>query len=254
MIVVVQPRERYREIIDISEEGIIFKVIRRKTLYEWEKIIHIFRWTRFNMLTVVDDEGNVSTGNVFPDKSFRKASEKVKYIWNVWRNRIIDARQINSFEYSQWCRQKELQLTLQNFILGFGVGLCFMGLGIYIFLTEDWRNWKEFESYFAPVGGILFGLFALWFGIYNLLKRIRKKITTMSFDADDIQVLYDNGSVDIFNIRNIKKYLLENPRNIGTLIFENGTKLQHLDRMSYWPVLRERLLSRLEPSEENKDK
>ena len=39
MIVVVQPQERYREIIDISEEGIIFKAIRRKTLYEWEKIV-----------------------------------------------------------------------------------------------------------------------------------------------------------------------------------------------------------------------
>ena len=35
------------------------------------------------------------------------------------------------------------------------------------------------------------------------------------------------------------------------LKFKNGTKLVHLERVSYWPILREKLLEKLEPDREN---
>jgi len=249
MIVLIPRTETHRAVIDISEDGLTFRDIKRKTFCQWESITHIFRWSLFNLLVVIDVDGNVSIGNAYPDSTFRKSSEKVKYIWNVWRNKILDAQDITKFEYSRWCRRKELPMFLSNAILGVGFGLCVIGLTVYIFATEDWEAGAEFRSFFALIAGVMLSLYALGFGIHNLLEHLRKKLREISLLEDGLQVVYDNGAITNLDINKIRKYHLENPRNIGTLIFEDGTKLRNLDRLSHWVILREYLLSKLEPKE-----
>jgi hypothetical protein len=139
---------------------------------------------------------------------------------------------------------------LSNTVLGVGSGLFLIGLAVYIFVTEDWRAGAEFRSFFALIAGLLLGFYALFFGIHNLFERLRKKLIEISLLEDGLQVVYDNGTTANLDIKSIRKYRLENPRNMATLIFEDGTKLVNLDQLSHWVILREYLLSKLEPEDE----
>jgi len=75
---------------------------------------------------------------------------------------------------------------------------------------------------------------------------LRKKYDKIQIRDTEIEVLYQDGSKKIFNARDIKSCRLAYPRYTGRIIFKDGTILGHLERVSYWPILRGYLLSKLD--------
>jgi hypothetical protein len=246
MITLVSSRRKYKKIIHVSDEGLIFKDTRTEVLKKWDQIKHIFHWTRSNLLVVIDKNGDVLAGNAFPDKSFQKSSQKVGYIWDTWKIRLKNAQPIGMYEYPNWCSQEESYIASQNIFWGLGAGVVLLFFSIKIFFDEDWRKWEGLHEYIGPFVGIMFSLYCFWCVAYSFVLRSRMKIKKLDLDGNSLRAAYNNGSIDVLDIRDIKKYRLKNPRNWGYIVFQNGTKLKALDRLSYWPVLQEHLLSKLE--------
>jgi len=248
MVSIVSSRRRYNKMIHVSEEGLLFRGPGSRDLRKWEQIKHIFSWTRFNLLVVIDKNGDVSVGNACPDRSFGKSSQKVVYIWDAWKNRLKNEQPIYTFDYPNWCSKEESYIASENIFWGLGAGVVVLFFSIKIFFDEDWRNWEGLRGYVAPLGGILFALYCFWTVACSFVIRSKKKMTKLDLDGNNLRVAYNNGSIDDLYIRDIKKYRLQNPRNWGYIVFRNGTELKGLDRLSYWPVLRDYLLARIEPS------
>jgi hypothetical protein len=245
MVTIVAPAKTYGAIIHVAEKGVIFKRIRAERIYEWERITHIFRWRRWNLLTVITAEGTVATGNVYPDEHFRKASEKITHIWDVWKGQIVEGENIRTFEYPAWCRDEEARLTLHNAFTGIGAGIILSFLLARLFLEDSWKNWTTFKDALMPVGGVLLAMYAFIFGLKNLIEHFKNKPVELIIENSDIQVLYSSGDAATLKIGDIQKHELEDVRSLGVLVFKDGTKLKRLDRFSYWPILRDYLLSKL---------
>lgn len=250
MISLVSSRRKYNKIIHVSDEGLIFKDTRTEVLKKWDQIKHIFRWTRFNVLVVIDKNGDVSVGNAFADKSFQTSSQKIANIWDTWKIKLKNAQPVDMFEYPNWCNQEESYIASQNIFWGLGAGVVFLFFSIKIFFDEDWRKWEGLHEYIGPFGGIMFALYCFWCVICSFILRTKRKISKLHLDGNSLRVAYNNGSIDVLDIRDIKKCRLKNPRNWGYIVFQNGTKLKALDRLSYWPVLQEHLLSILEQKQQ----
>jgi len=56
---------------------------------------------------------------------------------------------------------------------------------------------------------------------------------------------YDDGSTVSYDAEDIKEHRLDVHPEGSEVIFKDGTKLRNLDRVSYRPVLRDRLRSRI---------
>jgi len=103
---------------------------------------------------------------------------------------------------------------------------------------------------FVAIAGLVF-----FFGSLIYLKKyFEKKVKEIFLSGYTINVMYDDQTIRSFNILGIRKFKLQNPNNIGTIILGDGTKIKHVDRVSYWPILQEYLLSKLEPSEKPENK
>lgn len=246
MITIVSSRRKYNKMIYVSEEGLSFRGPGSRDLKKWEQIKHIFRWTRFNILVVIDKSGDVLVGNALPDKSFQKSLKKVEYIFDTWKIKLKNSQPIDIFEYPNWCNQEESYIASQNIFWGLSAGVVLLFFSIKIFFDEDWRKWEGLREYIAPLGGILFAIYCFWTVACSFVIRSERKITKLELDGNNLRVAYNNGSIDVLDIRDIKKYRLKSPRNWGYIVFQNGTKLKALDRISYWPVLQEHLLSKVE--------
>lgn len=246
MVTIVSSRRKYNKIIHVSEEGLFFRGPGSRDLRKWEQIKHIFSWTRFNLLVVIDKNGDILVGNALPDKSFQKSSQKVSYILDAWKNSLKNAQPIDIFEYPDWCNKEESYIASQNIFWGLGAGVVLLFFSIKIFFDEYRKTWEGLHDYIAPICGILFALYCFLTVACSYFIRTKRKITKLELYGNNLRVAYHNGNIDVLDIRDIKKYSLNNPRNWGYIVFQNGTKLKALDRLSYWPILQEHILSIIE--------
>jgi len=103
-------------------------------------------------------------------------------------------------------------------------------------LTEDWMI----------ILGFLFGLYAFKMGFSNVIKIKSKMIDIVKFNESTLEVIYDDGSNRICDLSQVKKHTLKDHYSKGKLVFRDGFVLENLERVSYWPILRKKILLRLQ--------
>jgi hypothetical protein len=242
MIVILAPKRITDKTVKSCEDGLWF--IRGGSLgeiYEWDKITNIFCWGKLGVLAAIDDDGNVALGNVLG--RFKKEIEK---IWERWEEKIQRKDEMNHFVYPQWCRGKEMRTFAENIFWGIGAGIIFTLLYFWMLIDEGWN--VENIGYFLIISGAVFIAFCFWFGFYALFRRLRKNFDEIHIFDDEVEILYEDGSIRLFKIRDIKKCKLRNALFIGKIVFDNGTTLIDTERISYFPVFRQKLLKVIEAS------
>lgn len=239
MVVIVLPKRITDKTVKAFDEGLKFTRGSTEETCEWEKITNIFCWSQLGVLAVIDEVEKVFLGNLVG--SFKKEIEK---IWQIWEERIPQKEEINRFVYPQWCRYKEMRTSAENIYWGIGVGILSSILYLWVLIDEGWNI--ESVGYFILIAGPLFILFCFWFGFYGLLRRFRKKYDEIHIFDDEIEVVYEDGSERSFSVRDIKKYRLKDVLFIGKIVFKDGTVLRDTERVSYFPVFRQKLLGKIE--------
>ena len=88
----------------------------------------------------------------------------------------------------------------------------------------------------------------------TLMIRFSKRFFNIMILNDSIlKVNFINGHSREFSIDEIKEYFFELKAKNAHIVLSDGITLQHLERVSYWPILRKYLLPKLEPSAETDD-
>lgn len=80
------------------------------------------------------------------------------------------------------------------------------------------------------------------------LGREHKGLLSLEVNGDDLSFEAEFGKLQTRCISDVIDWDLDKTK--GVLVFSDDTKLNDLEKLRYWPILREYLLSKLEPSEE----
>ncbi len=239
-------------VLNIFPEGLQYIGPAKRYLFKWSKISNIFPWRHFNVLTVIDDT-EIIEGRVFGDRKHGNSWKKMDYIFKIWGEKIEESMEEVYFKYPSWCREKEVIFRRENVCWGFGGGLVILIMVLAAMRSENW--WPlQFGDDWPIAMAFLFAIYGFILGGVNWIKLKQKNISQIEIGDSGLNVIYEDGNEKQFYFTQVKKYYLGKRRYKGKMIFEDSSELEHLERLSYWPVLRERLLSRLEPSEEDKDK
>ena len=242
----------FNKTITVSDNGLAFNRRKKSFFYPWEKITNIFPWRKFNVLTVIDKDGNTLSGFVTSHKVHGNVWRNMDYISKTWEKYIRLDIENAKFKYPQWCRKRDDVLTLENVFLGLVGGPVIIAMACGALFENGWEL-SIFEDW-AIIFAFLFGLYGLIFGYFNLIERKRKKIRNVAVDENNLYITYDDNCTKEFNLTSVYKHNLTKGRYKGKIIFYDGKKkLYHLERLSYWPILRKYLLSKLEPSAKTDD-
>ena len=163
-------------------------------------------------------------------------------LYDIFRENL-DARgtrvEHTDFAHSdKWVISKRKLFRLHCTLIGFGilavifVGLSFEGLGTYLF----------------PVPFII--IFAVIVLQERQKNRGRKCVVSLKVAANKLVWKDEFGQLHTHLISEVSDYHLHKTR--GALTFSDSTEVKDLEKMRYWPLLREHLLSTLEPSNENR--
>ena len=170
-----------------------------------------------------------------------KGREKYIRLWNQWSEQLKQKSVGDVFEYPTQLLFKETRefVNLDVFIR--------IGLLIVLLLLA-----------FSPVSlsPLLIFVFFLFlsgpFLLDALSIRVSKKFFKIIILHDSIlNINFINGRVCQFSISEVEKCFFKPAAKNAHLILSDGTRLFHLERVSYWPILREYLLSKLKPTEKN---
>jgi hypothetical protein len=213
----------------------------RSANYDWGYTKNFFIWTHhiWGQQYLVD----VNKDDQVTYKKFdgRKAYDKFTELWHEWSSGIKREDNNWCFEYPVWDSVKHYKDVITIEILA-GVPLVFVFV-LCAFSTEL-RTINV-----APILFIIPGLIltACLVSLYHLRKRTKfHKICVIN---NRLRVNFIDGSIKDLGFENIKRYAFDINAYSSFIVFGDNTKLAHLERVSYWPILREYLLSNLEASE-----
>jgi hypothetical protein len=202
-----------------------------------EHVRHLFVWERRCIVTI-DDLGRVKQTNL--EKGY-KMGDYVR-LWEKWESHIKQHVSRDSFEYPNWIRIKEIRRGC--FISGF------MMLGLLI-ITLLFAS--SFNDMHKPVGSlyalsILICANLVFFGCEVVKHISKKKLSEIHCSFESFKVTFTDGTMNDFSFDQIKHFNFDVATKYTFIHFTDGTHIHHLERVSYWPILREYLLSKLEQS------
>ena len=240
-------------LFNIVPEGLEYVSPAKRYVFKWSKISNIFPWKKPNALTVIDVNGEASTGIVFGDRKHGNSWKKMDYIFQQWGQGLKKSSTYSVFEYPNWVEENEAKSRMYNLFWSIGGGLIIILMCVAALRENNWSI-SNIKDDWPIIFAFLFGLCGLYSGFTIILNRKKIKWKEILVDEHGVTVIYNNGTNATLDLFRVKKHNLSKHRYKGTIVFQDGTKLINLERASYWPVLREYLLSRLEPLEEDKDK
>lgn len=228
--------------ITILEDGLLFEDASNQKVYRWESIKHIFSWKSRNVLVVIDKSDCVILGNLFRDKYFNNITEMINSILSTWLiNLPPESSSIRSFGYPDWCNKQNMNGIRSYIVNGF------VSATIFGFITvEISDSFKEILTNWGSFGSALFSVLSICLMLYGLYKRFKyNPIHQVEIQDSTFLVTYESEQRS-FPLHEVI-YVIEKNTNTK-IIFQNKDVLHGVNRVSYWPVLRDRLLSKLEPS------
>lgn len=208
--------------------------------YDLQNVKHFFYW--HNRLSdkrycvSINKDGQVSLTRV---KATKELNRKFIESWQEWSDMIRKEKNFLVFEYPIWSLVKDYRYKINSCIIA--VVSTFLLLVLTWSLTTGTSMPKR-----GFILALLLGLF--FFGLLGW-SRYPKSFCRISITEDSLTVNFVDGSIRSFYLQNVKRYYFAVKARNAFIVLCDGTKLFHLERVSYWPILREYLLLKLETSE-----
>ena len=202
----------------------------------WSDIKHFFIWhDRFwgkSYIVQIDREGQafLEPGNE------KRLYEKYGDSWKKWAGSIDVEKENCEFAYPIWSIIKDFKDWHKSSVAVIGgVSLCVSIFLLFPFtgavsLREQWILGM------ALVASVAVALF--------IIRKGRQFNKIVPID-DILEVSFTDGTKRKLSLVDVKRFGLDINLYSAFLVFNDGTKLVHLERVSYWPLLREHLLSKL---------
>ena len=173
----------------------------------------------------------------------------IETVYNRWAECFFDDETINEFEYP--CEEQEKDRQKEKYLSWFGIvtGIVLLISAIYFLLTpskdqlDRWLN----VFFYVPLC-LVSALFIIGSVLY--LRSGTKIPSSISIDNDNILIRYTNDKLRKFNKNDLYSYRFNHTSlSCGALIvFKGGATIKHLEKVSYFPVLRKRILKMMDKS------
>lgn len=165
------------------------------------------------------------------------------------KSNVDDISQLKFSHPLSWIsfKKKTLRQSRTCFVL---LGLLWVGLWIGIVIYTDGVVLGIWASYFFALLIPTLSLFALF--RLRRLEREHKGLLSLEVNAHGLSFQDEFGECEKRAISDVIDWDLDKTR--GALTFSDGTKLNDLEKVRYWPLLREYLLSNLQTPHQNENK
>ena len=170
-------------------------------------------------------------------------------LYDAWSANLADRRAkvegINFSHAHKWLETKWISQRIgpvMVILFALSLTLIFAAKGLF---REQYiaRLWPVYVALFSIVALLFVGL-----SIYSIfVSRRHAGIVSLGVTGDRLFWTDEYGRFNDRRIGDVRCFSLR--KTEGELKFSDGRKLRDLDKLRYWPVLREYLLSKLEPSE-----
>ena len=222
----------------LSDEGLAL-YSQPEVLVMWSKVKNLFVRPYGALkygLVVIDDQDIVhfmKTGNVH-SRTYRNCLDN-------WRTAIPADKLEIPHEYPSWVFVKGRRKSIALWC--FMAGLLLLSLMIFMLTSTTGLILKKLMALLSILLGFVALLVLGWLAPIHT-----KKYQHLSAAHDKLSVQYCDGTWHEFDLRNVVSHSLDDLYH-ASVTFSDGAKLDHIERVSYWPILREHLLSKLGQSE-----
>jgi hypothetical protein len=214
---------------DESGVALISPVVNK--VIPWDRIKH-FIFESSIRLNLVDTQNNYFEGRLLSSKKQRITSESKELAEKLWLEYIgPQERMITCFEYPQEQRKNKSKKAVQQGWAWVFIGFIFLLLAVFELAVIGYKSAWLAEGIIG-IGIVLFGLYEAKAGKKEWFNRI--SITTSGLVVD-----YDNGTRNVYDLERVVKFNLSTLYSRTFIKFDDGTKLNNLDFVSYWPILKE---------------
>lgn len=149
-------------------------------------------------------------------------------------NKKLNVEKVDFSHPTRWIKSKERFFKMHCILFAFGI------LAM-IYVGSNFRGWGP---YLFPLPFLfLFVIVALreW-----RLNRLQKCLQSLKVGENQLIWKDEFGKSETKSFSEVRSFGLDKIK--GFLEFSDGTKLRDLEKLRYWPLLRQHLLSKLEPS------
>lgn len=182
---------------------------------------------------------------IFTEKNERKyVGSTLQKLYDVFlenlKSKQMDVQKVDFSHPTRWIKSKQSFFKMHCILFA----LCVLATG---YLGRNLVGWGP---YLFPLPFlIIFVIIVLreW-----LLNRGRKCLLSAKVSENQLTCKDEDGQSQTKNLSQVKSFKLDKIK--GYLEFSDGTKLLDLEKLRYWPILREYLLSELEPPEKHENK
>lgn len=201
--------------------------------HDWSKIRHFFIWPNKlsgkNYFVFINRCGTVKTVRIEGKGAYNKYCQS----WEQWNEQLASRPLPAEFFFPQWVAAKEFVHTLSlDMALKFGVVLL---LSILVFGSQHRAG---------LIIAIFFLVILLILVLPHILSLLRgKRMFQVSIMEGGLKVAFSNGLTREMNLAKLKYYCFEPYNKNCFAFFNDGTRLNGLQMLSDWPILREHLLS-----------
>ncbi len=221
-----------------TDEGLKVANVAAQALYRWEDIKYIQLYHNGNSAAVVNKQQRFGIGQLSVSEGLKNQSEQMEHIWAKWLDKIERREDIREFEYPTWSQQRDAQELRSGGVKMVICGIVICGIG---FLPFAENKDGEGSVLAARVIFFLLGLLVLGLAGYFFRASRKKKLHSLRVRERQMTIYYDDGSTACYDTEDIREYRYGAYSQGVEITFKDGTRLKNLDRVSYWPVLRERL-------------
>lgn len=220
---------------------------------KWKDVTNFFMWKDVlnsrRYFVVIGKEGELVLERADNHKKYH--NKFIEY-WELWRDELLKCERPIVYDYPVWFVNRS---TRKKYLAFFGLQSFLVLSVVVLLLRTGISNTSEIIN---ALDLTLFLMFVLLIGI--LVETVLLFITTrrgfwkLSLNGNCVRINFLNSSVKVIPVESIKKFCLRIDATNARITFDNGVSLNHLERIAHWPILREYLLSKLEPRKMNGDK
>ena len=136
-----------------------------------------------------------------------------------------------------WVNEKRNSFKFGIFMWTLGILFCLMFLAYALINFVEFRIWLIYLQFAIPV--IMFGS-AIFYSHFRYRRLINA--TSMLVENHSLQ-FFKNSSQHKYSLSDVKHHKLT--KTEGRIVFSDNKEICDLEKVSYWPILREYLLSKL---------
>ena len=232
-----------------TEEGMQISNVEGQLTVPWEEVRNVFIMQKPRRLMVVRHDESVVFGLLATSDSKKRSKDIINRLWQFWLDKIDNKDELREFEYPLLGRQSDARKVRNE-----GLQMAAMGVLLICIICLPWAfsGIETSEDLYAVLFFLAVGLGALLGGLWYSRTSNKKRLSHISVSEEQLTIIFNEGSGGSYSaITDVTKHELGIGYDEGSkLVFKDGTTLRHLERMDYWPVLRQWLHTKFETSTE----